>query len=558
MTRVEPDWKNFKLVPLAELKSDKSIRNFQQYTIYQGLEDPFHVLGLQTGLGKTVCSYATYFYYKTKYPKTKLLIITNKTAVLQFEAELYKFFEYPKEKVISIHEDMSKLGKKKYSDSRHEAYRLWGSTEGVDILIMGYTIFRIDKVAIAAAINKCKKENFHFFLIYDEATAFKNMGTQTFNIVRSFSKAANKILALTATITRGKLEEIYAICKAINIQLMPTKKLFMDSFCITYRLPGRPFVENISGYKNIEAFRDLIRPYITIFRKSDVEDQLPPFTVNKTNLVHSPEQIEIIRSIYAGEMLVERDGFENEWGDNTDIHYFEGITQVGYVKMALLDPRLVLKEDLNNYKILSPKTEEVIRLLSEDFVDEKVVLYTHSRMYLELLNKTITHNKEVPPFYKKVLMIHGGISSRDREKAKELFSNTSDYNLILMNTAGMESINLQAANTMIITTMPATAGALIQLAGRISRIGSQHSNLYLNFLLMENSQDIDEYEIIQQQMLLVGNVLGDAEKGLLDMSVFKSKRDADDLSEADIRSKSMAYLLIKTRRKREIFYRLGK
>ena len=64
-------WENFELVPLDNLKSEHKLFDFQNFAVYLGLEMPRFLNGIQTGLGKTVCSYATYFYYKNKFPKTK-------------------------------------------------------------------------------------------------------------------------------------------------------------------------------------------------------------------------------------------------------------------------------------------------------------------------------------------------------------------------------------------------------------------------------------------------------------------------------------------------------
>ena len=93
---------------------------------------------------------------------------------------------------------------------------------------------------------------------------------------------------------------------------------------------------------------------------------------------------------------------------------------------------------------------------------------------------------------------------------------------MVLNDAGLEALNLQASNTLLVTTLPRTAGDLVQLAGRISRIGSTHTGLSIRYFLTEKSQDIDDYLILQCQLLVMYMTQGDSEEGLIDWELLQS------------------------------------
>lgn len=557
-SEVKPIWETFEISSLSNFKSEYALKNYQQYVVYLTLSKYSFVNGLQTGLGKTVCAYATYYYYKEKYPNTKLIVVSNKSTVFQMEEQLYKFFNVS-ERGVAIHKFMDRLKKEKYADTRDRLYKEFSDTSGngVDILWMAYSIFRIDTKKIQKAILSLKIRGCKFFIIYDESTAFMNMGTDTFKAVKRTSCIADRVCTLTATVSRGKLEQIYSIFKAMNIGLFPTKAAFMSRYCIVWQHPKHFYIKKIKGYKNVQELVELVRPYVVVLRKVDVASQLPPFTISKTYLEHSNEQINLISKVYSGELDV---SMYKDFGDSLRVLDKEGnITQalkrsieVNFIKMALLDERLIGKTQNINPTILSPKTTELIRVLDEECVDEKMIVYTHSKKYLQLMAESVRRHKNVPDFYKKPLEIHGGISMLDRQRYKKMFSETNDYNLLFINRAGIESLNLQAANTIIVTTLPDDFGGLTQLAGRISRIDTIHKNLYLKFLLMKGSQDEDEYAIIMQQGVLMKNLMDEPEEGLIDYSVL-----IDDLgiSKEEYQARSLINLVFRMRSRRSREYK---
>lgn len=587
----KPAWAEFKLKPLDIIKPEISPYNFQQFAVYKSLMQNRFVFGLATGLGKTLCSYLTYYYFRTKFPNTRMIIVTTKSALLQFKEEHSKFFNH-EARIVAVHEDMPRLGAKTYANARKNAYEFFASPHDIhkiDVLVLNYAVFRIDHAEILKSVQKLNEQQIPLFFIADEATAFKNISTKTHHAVASIAKRATKALGLTATLTKGKLEEIYGIFKGLGVQITSNKEEFMDRYCITFSPPGRPHFKSVVGYKNVAEFVERVRPYCIVLRKADVADFLPPYTIRRIYLDHDDEQFALIRDIYSGVVnpaLFGRDEDDVIEGEATEVkdatqvdptqvfgeeaaaetldmagvQVIQRLTEVGFIKRALMDPRLVLKKDLNKYDRKSPKTEELIRLLTDEFTDEKIVVYTPSKQYLKLMLATVRREEGLADYYRNPLEISGDISGALREEYKKIFQEKDTHRLIFLNDAGLEAINLQAASILVVTSLPKSGGDLVQLAGRLSRLGSTHKNLQIIYLIIKNSQDEDEYLIAQQQMQIMSTVLGEAEVGLLDWDTLReaeSKRTPgeDDISPEELRTRSLARILLHKRKKRASFYR---
>lgn len=585
-----PIWQTFQLKRLPAFREDKELFNFQQYAVYRAITTPRFIYGLATGTGKTVCSYSAYFYYRLKFPNTKLIILTNKSAVLQFHGEIENFFDVPDFKAMAIGPKMKQIFRmsgKTYADCRKQAYDGFslpvGTVGSVDCLILNYSVFRSDyRKLLKKYIEKLKKNGCHLMLVADEATKFKNLSSDTFHCVSNLASYTERSIAATATITKGKLEEIYAVMKGIGIQIYPTKEAFLDAHCITFTPPGgNRFQPQVVGYKNVAKFVEMMKPYSIVLRKQDVAPFLPKFTSSIDWIEHSEEQFNLIREIYSGYVnLAALRGEDPDLAEKPleahlptpemkegeeeaqslmdgDFKMIDKITETGYIKRILLDTRTVTQEGLHDYQHMSPKTQAIIESLQDDYVGEKLVIYTHSKIYLKLLAETIRRCKDVPDYYKNVLEIHGEVGDFEREANRQKFYNDPNYNIMILNDAGLESLNLQAANILIVTTMPSSAGNLVQLAGRISRIGSTHSNLYIRYLLTENSQDADEYAIVQSQLLVMFHAQGESEEGLIDWNFLqhqygaKNRNGARDAVEQDeLLQMSSARLMLAKREKR--------
>ncbi len=523
-------WKGFEIIKSKYLKESITLLDYQQYTIYLALNTKSYLMGLPTGSGKTVTSLSTFFYFKEKFPKTKLIIFTDTSAILQFNSEISKFFNYDKERLVVYDTGGN------YRKRRHETYKRFANDENVEVLILNYQSSYLDFPEIFNMITSYKgisKEN-KVYCIYDEATAFKNVSTQTHKSIHKISSLVDKRIALTATLTKGKAEEIYGVFKGIGIYIEKNKEAFLSRYCILKKIPKFNFSQ-VVGYKNVEELKLKIQQHSISINKADIYDSLPSFCTKVINVEIDTHQKQLIKDIKNGKFI--KEDLENHNSLSSKI------MEYGYIRRSLIDPNIVLSENekLNSYK--SPKTLQILKMLEEDYTDEKLIIYCASKKYINILEDEIKNcnNKR----YKKVLKITGDINSEQREKYKELFTTSVNHNIILINNAGIQSINLQISGTIICCNFPDNGGNLLQLMGRISRIGSQHSKLNIVYLINKKSPEEDEYFILNKQLLLLKSILGESEKGIIDMEVIKMDSQFKDISDEDFLNLSLDKIMYK-------------
>ena len=116
----------------------------------------------------------------------------------------------------------------------------------------------------------------------------------------------------------------------------------------------------------------------------------------------------------------------------------------------------------------------------------------------------------------KMTRITGDESAEKRNQNKNLFQDpSSGINVIFINKAGSESINLQIASTFIFFDNPWSYGDYLQLVGRAQRIGSSHNSILVLHLL--NKKTIDEYVLktLKKKQGLVTSVFGETQTGEL-------------------------------------------
>lgn len=545
---MENIWDNFEIaMPHGFRDTEWIARHFQMWGIYKALQKESFALGLATGTGKTIISISAFLHYKSRFPKTKIIILTKPSAVNQFKEEFDKFYKHNLN-LTAIFNGMNTYKLGSYPKVRNLVYNTFASEFGegknIDGVIMGYPTLWRDEKQILDMLSINKRNGYQLYVIYDEALFFKSMKTKTFKFVSKLTNKADRVLALTATLTEGKLEDTYAVFKGIGIQISRTKRDFLKEFCKVWVNPKDVRIYKIYGYKNIQEFKERIKEHSFSLTKKEAGDELPPFNIRKVYLEHTKEQKKVIKQIY--ELEIERSD-----GEYISI---EKLNQSQFIKRALQDERLINRDNLNNHKKTSPKTAEILRMLQEDYFGEKLIIYTQSKEYLQLLSNTISKNKGVPDYYKKILEIHGDVSIENRDKNRKLFESSKEYNIFLLDDAGIEALNLQVASTIIVATLPFTGGKLIQLAGRISRIGTKHKNLEMVYLLIENSQDEDEYLIVNQQMALMASTIGEAERGLIDRELLKKLRT---LTKEEIDDNKIDDLILEGRKGRKNFYKRG-
>jgi len=342
--------------------------------------------------------------------------------------------------------------------------------------------------------SKVFKENKdRLILVFDECQKFKGVGTANRNLVFGLSRSADKVWGLTATVMKNCLNEFYAIATALGICPFGYMPEFVEEFCIMrpqYIGGGRKKMILV-GYQNITKFKSGIRPFFLGRSQRQVKEPLPQLTTMYHPLDLSDQQIDLLDDIQSGVFVlppalvkVQGDMYERE-RDPDNLMTMMSVQQLVANHPGLLDPAN-LKEFYTTR--LSPKEEALLDLLDGDLLGEKVIVFSKYKMHIDRLEKL---TKDGHFTDRKFLRITGNENESQRNNNKRLFQGSSDHDLIVINSAGIEGINLQQAAHMVCIDLPWSFGDMVQLVGRMVRMASPHSMCTLHVLVAKGT--IDEY-----------------------------------------------------------------
>jgi SNF2 family DNA or RNA helicase len=160
----------------------------------------------------------------------------------------------------------------------------------------------------------------------------------------------------------------------------------------------------------------------------------------------------------------------------------------------------------------SSKNDEFLRLIKEELINEKVILYTRFKSGIPSLEVICERNNI------KYVKITGDDSDLDRQKSRHRFQNEKDCNLIFITAAGSSALNLQAAGCIIFFDTPWSYGDLVQTIGRAQRIGSIQEHIFIIHLVNKGTIDMKVLSKVSDKKDLSDQILGDTSVGALDFS----------------------------------------
>jgi SNF2 family DNA or RNA helicase len=519
-----------------------NLRYYQVQGIFHLLMIKRMILGDGTGLGKTVQLIGFLCYLWDTKPDFKAIIVTPKSALRQWAGEFEKFTTGVKTYVVSGNADQRK--------AVYEAFAKHPTTPDADraVLLINYHILVRDWVAGSVKamlpdgrpdpktpaspglLDRITAEFKEMVVIYDEATAFKNTTTKTWQVCRFLSDRADRCYGLTATLLKNKLEEGFAIYKVIKPDVFSNKTRFLNEYCVTKLQPvaGGRKIPVVVGYKNLEAFRSRIDLYFLGRPKHVVSDELPTLITKEVLCEMTPAEDMKYKQALTG-VLQLGDGEFKDYEEHkafvallycqqiVDSLHLLKFKEGDLIEDFLFDEQVEVKD-------LGSKEQALYDLITEEFDEEKVIVYTRFSSLVPRLQEILLKDKI------KSVAITGKIKDTEknpaRRKAQDAFQDPkSDIRVIFITDAGSEAINLQAASALIFYDAPWSWGGYVQLLGRPIRIGSPHQHVVAVHLIAErprpakkDRKTIDHYtlDLLQKKKDLVDKVLGESAVGALD------------------------------------------
>lgn len=478
-----------------------SLRPYQRQMVVHLMAMRRFVVGDDTGLGKTIETIASLCQIWRRDPDRKVLVLTKKSSVPQWESEFERF-------TTGVQVFMAVGTPKK----REKAHQGWLKAKGPAVLIQGYT---------SACNDFSKIQDWSgYIVVYDECTVFKTPTTRVHKVARHITGRADRAWGLTATLIKNNLMEGYGIYRVIVPELFRmTRNAFMTQFCIVQMQTvkrGRR-VPKIVGYRetDIDRFRDMIDMYYLGRPKHAVAADLPVLTTRDLLVDLTKWQEEKYAEALTG-LLEHGDGDLREYTDTVQM------TKLIYCQEIANHPGLIEFPDYG-----STKLDALVDLVTEggDLHGEKVIVFTRFKTMVDIA---------IPVLEKagvKCTRVTGDEKEKQRKAAMDAFQDPdNDTQVIWITMAGGDAINLQAAKALVFYDTPWSAGDYLQILGRMIRIGSEHDSVYAIHLVARGTIDEHVQATVRKKMKLIEKVLGERVKGKKGENiVYEAVSEAKDL-----------------------------
>lgn len=518
------------------------LRYYQVQGTYHLMAMKRMVLGDDTGTGKTIQTIAALCYLWDADPTMKPIILAPKSAIGQWASEIRRFTNGVRP-IIAGEGKKLKGSNEMPVDIRTRTYKDWAESPDRTALIINYSLLVRDwnhgAFQAPEASGKLSKQpvkpglldeltaklGSRIVIVADEATAFKNIKTKTWETIRYLSDRSGRAYALTATLLKNNLMEGYCIYKAIRPDLFGTKTSFMDAYCIVKmeKMAGR-LIPMVLGYRNLDEFREKIDPFFLGRKKHMVSDELPVVVNREVTCTLSAVEDQKYEEALSG-ILELGDGdvkdFEEHKALVSLIYCQQVVDSLSLLKFKEGDEvrsGLVFDPIIEKVGALFSKEEALVDLLTDgELEDAKVIVYTRFESIVGRLVE-ILKKKGI----KSVRVTGAENTAKKRTDAQAAFQDLkSDVRVIFITSAGSEAINLQAAAATVFYDLPWSWGEYVQILGRMVRIGSPHKGVLAYHLLATRPGDspktIDHHvmKLLRKKKALIDRVLGEAAVGAL-------------------------------------------
>lgn len=365
-------------------------------------------------------------------------------------------------------------------------------------------------------------------LVMDEMHVLKNYRGKIHEVAAEVAHRAERVIGMTATPVKNRLMEFFGLLRIINPWLFPKISHFHGEYCIVklQDIGGGRKVPIVVGHskEQLDKFVQKIEPFYLSRRKHEVAKELPELVTRELICELSDEQQELYDLAELGLLNT---------GSDADAERAEILKSMTMIQQAANAPQLLVDEEGDPYEGESSKITVLMDLLQEELEGVKTIVFSRFEKMISLIGAELESNK-----IKYVRITGKETDAKKRIADKDKFQNLkSGIDVILITTAGSESLNLHAAEHIVFGDNPWSWGDYLQLTGRSIRIGSIRKVVMATHLVARKQgggKTIDDHvmKILRGKKALADKVAGEALPGGLQfsdsdeaMDIFRSIRE---------------------------------
>lgn len=435
------------------------------YLIERGL------LADNVGMGKTNEVLGLIALLKERERPYRTVVVSQAPAVKQWVAEANRFIP-----------DMRAVAGEGTRNQRHDIY-----DDNWELLVLSYSVLIRDYEYLNEVVP-------FSVLVADDVDPLRNQ-TRTSTAFNLLAQKAERCYVLNATPLQMKLEDLYRTAEPLGGRtifgsLSYFQSRYLQRQLVMVPIRGNQQVKNAktgrrqrtrriwqtTGYQNIDEFKRkfgpifLRRTYSDLEGDASVPDIAPPTDVW---LDLHPAQKQRYEELQKGVMtIIKQHGAEVN--RVTALTAFMRGSQICAGLPALGEP---------DGPLTSVKLDWIINQLENDWEEEKVVIFTRFRGIVQSLKERCEARGI------GTALIWGGAGNDERAREVERFWRDPSVRVAVGTSAIERSLNLQNSRIIVNLDQILNPSRMGQLLGRIRRLGSTHSRVFVFNLLARDTQE---------------------------------------------------------------------
>lgn len=436
------------------------------------------ILGAQCGIGKTLITSVANKVLLDMYNNVVSIIVCPVKALKAFRRELFDKL------LLSI--DVVGIISTESTEYNLDTNRI--------IVCTDTQLDKLDRVTA-----ELKSRNVPMILNVDEAHKLQDKKSKYYQVMSSIRSRCSVVWLMTATPILNSLDSLYNIVNFSSPTFLG-KKVDFDNYFTLWELrdqyikrggkPQKIKVKEVYGYKNLDILRDKLNEIMIVRGK---EYNLK-FTALHCDL--SDDDYDTYKRVSSG-ILNFNDDARNFSRRMHDLQRF--------VDRVYNDETM---EDLiSNYckSEYSPKEELLLKSLDGAFSNGySVIIYAEYKETIVRLEEILKKNKKELNLG-KIHKVTGAINIKAREAVEE---NIGSRDVVLITSAGTESVNLQKCNTIIFYDISFSTKNMIQAVGRVCRRDSKFDTQYAILLVTNRTIDEYKYRLFNNNLNMVKGAVG--------------------------------------------------
>lgn len=446
------------------------------------------IIADEMGLGKTIQAISAAVFKKELFGFKKALVICPASLKAQWKSEIEKFTS---EKAV-IAEGFPEIREEIYRES--DAY----------FTILNYETVLRDSVLL----NKAGFD----LIILDEAQRIKNFETITANAIKRLKRSHS--LVITGTPIENKLVDLYSIVGFVDSELLSPLWEFSYQHCYF----SQTINDKITGYFNLQALKEKLKPILIRRKKSEVISQLNNVSQKNVFVDMHPKQQEYHASFARSIAAILAKKFK------TPFDMQKLVQQLQNMRMTCDSTFLIDKE--THYAPKIDALEEILfQKLDIQNNERKIIIFSEWTAMNQIIGKFLSKNGI------GYTELNGKVPVKKRKEIIREFEENPRCRIFLSTEAGGAGLNLQVADTVINFELPWNPAKKNQRIGRIDRLGQKNKNLTVINLITERSIEMKIASGIAVKQNLFDNVLNEGSSE--DFVDFSSKGKAQFLKQLE-------------------------